>query len=222
VAALYGYLGSNQTFSNDPNTGGVPVPIGPTPSSFFHLTGTMRGASAFSLQFLSRSNANVSIVDSNTTITMQNGVLQWPYALNVTTIQNPFNDMSLRSLYYFGSLNFTSDPALKEGVIPADLERCADIIRDIPLVRYKYKDYYLSTFEVRDAHRLGVLATDLERVFPKSISYMTLEGVPAEHRSTIRTVDTGQLEMAHIGATQLLLRRAAALTSTVEGLKAAL
>jgi hypothetical protein len=222
VAALYGYLGSNQTFSNDPNTGGVPVPLGPTPSSFFHLTGTMRGASAFSLQFLSRSNANVSIVDSNTTITMQNGVLQWPYALNGTTIQNPFNDMSLRSLYYFGSLNFTSDPALKEGVIPADLERCADIIRDIPLVRYKYKDYYLSTFEVRDAHRLGVLATDLERVFPKSISYMTLEGVPAEHRSTIRTVDTGQLEMAHIGATQLLLRRATALTSTVEGLKAAL
>lgn len=219
VAALYGFLGSNQTFSNDPNVGGIPVPIGEQPSSFFHLTGTMIGNSAFSLQFLSRSNANVSFIDSNASITIQNGVLQWPYALNGTTIQNSLNDMSLRSLFYYGSLNFASDPLLKENIIPANLERCADIIETIPLVRYKYKDYYLSTFHVQDAHRLGVLATDLEQIFPKSITYTTLEGVPVEHRSTIRTIDTQQLEMAHIGATQYLFHRTANLFSTVQGLQ---
>jgi hypothetical protein len=212
ITSLYGVFGSNQTFSTDPNAGGISVPTGPQPSSFFHLTGTMVGNSAFSFQFFSRSNANISVIDSNATITMNNGILQWPYSLNGTTIQNSLNDMSVRTLYYYGGLNFASDPALKENIEDADLGRCTEIVESIPLYHYKFKDFYLSTFGVEDAHRLGVLATDLETFFPKSVTYTTIDGFD----STIRMIDTQQLEMAHLGATKALLARVEDLKKKIE------
>ena len=71
------------------------------------------------------------------------------------------------------------------------------------------------SFQVADAHRIGLLATDLEPVFPKSVTYTELDGF-----GRVRLVDTQQLEMAHIGATQALLARVSTLAATVEELAA--
>ena len=216
LITLYGLYGTNQTYSTPPNTGGIPLPT-TAPSSFLHVIGTMYGNSAFSLQFLSRSNDNFSAIDSNNTVTINNGVLRWPYSLNGTTIQNSLNDMSIRSVYYYGGLNFASDPALKEDIHNADLTRCYETVRDLPLRRFKYIDSYLSTFQQKDVHRLGFIATELETVFPKSVTYTQLE-VPG-FQSTFRMIDTQQVEMAHIGATKELMSRVDALYTTVANLK---
>jgi hypothetical protein len=147
---------------------------------------------------------------------MNNGVLKWPYSLNGTTIQNSLNDMAIRSVYYYGALNFASDPALKENIRMASLSTCSQVIRNLPLRRFKYIDPYLSTFQVRDMHRLGFLATEVEAAFPKSV---TLTKIPELH-STFRMIDTQQIEMAHIGATKELMGRVDALYQTLTGLKA--
>ena len=215
ITTLYGLYGPDQSYVTPPNTGGIPLPSGSNPASFLHVTGTMYGASAFTLQFQSRSNDNFSGIDSNANIIMRNGAIRWPYFLNGTTIQNSLNDMSVRNIFYYGGLNFASDPALKEAIEPADLSRCYETLKSLPLRRYKYIDSYLSTFQVADAHRLGFLATELEQVFPKSVTYTE---IPALH-STFRVIDTQQIEMAHIGATQHLIQRVESLTSTLGGLK---
>jgi hypothetical protein len=218
VVSLYGLYGSNQSYSTPPNTGGIPVPGGAMPSSFIHVTGTMYGASAFSLQFLSRSNDNYSAIDSNMSITVNNGSLRWPYYLNGTTIQNSLNDMSVRSLYYYGSLNFASDPSLKEDIHDADLEKCYHAVEQIPLQRFKYIDAYMSTFQQKDTYRLGFIATDLEKVFPKSITYTQLTDIPG-YESTFRMIDTQQIEMAHIGATKVLMAKVSTLRNEISDLK---
>jgi hypothetical protein len=218
VVSLYGLFGSNQSYSTPPNTGGIPVPGGAMPSSFIHVTGTMYGASAFSLQFLSRSNDNYSAIDSNMSITVNNGSLRWPYYLNGTTIQNSLNDMSVRSLYYYGSLNFASDPSLKEDIHDADLEKCYHAVEQIPLQRFKYIDAYMSTFQQKDTYRLGFIATDLEKVFPKSITYTQLTDIPG-YESTFRMIDTQQIEMAHIGATKVLMAKVSTLRNEISDLK---
>ena len=215
ITTLYGLYGTDQTYSTPPNTGGIPLPSGSNPASFLHVTGTMYGNSAFSLQFQSRSNDNFSGIDSNASITIHNGVIRWPYFLNGTTIQNSLNDMSVRNVFYYGGLNFASDPRLKEDIEHADLERCYEAVKSLPLRRYKYIDSYLSTFHIADAHRLGFLATELEQVFPKSVNYSE---IPALH-STFRLIDSQQIEMAHIGATKHLMGRVESLYSTLEGLK---
>lgn len=217
LITLYGLYGTNQSYSTPPNTGGIPLPTGVLPSSFIHVVGTMYGNSAFSLQFQSRSNDNFSAIDPNNTVTINNGVLRWPYFLNGTTIQNSLNDMSIRSIYYYGGLNFASDPLLKENIEDADLEICYDAVRRIPLRRFKYIDAYMSTFQQRDTHRLGFLANELETVFPKSISYTQLE-VPG-FQSTFRMIDTQQMDMAHLGATQHLMGRVESLYTTMNSLK---
>ncbi|NBO70217.1 hypothetical protein EBV26_07010 [bacterium] len=218
ITTLYGLYGTNQSYSTPPNTGGIPVPVGPLPSSFIHVVGTMYGDSAFSLQFQSRSNDNYVGIDSNTSITIQNGAIRWPYSLNGTTIQNSLNDMSVRSLYYYGALNFASDPALKEHIHDANLERCSEVIEGIPLRRFKYIDPYLSTFQQKDMYRLGFLATELESVFPKSITYRHMTDIPG-YDSTFRMIDTQQIDMAHIGATKALMQRVSSLYVTLEQLR---
>lgn len=216
ITTLYGLYGPNQSYVTPPGTGGIPLPTGSNPASFLHVTGTMYGDSAFSLQFQSRSNDNFSVIDSNASITINNGVIRWPYFLNGTTIQNSLNDMSVRSIYYYGGLNFASDPTLKEEIEDADLPRCYETIKSLPLRRYKYIDKYLSTFTSKDAHRIGFLATELEHAFPKSVTYSEIPAL----QSTFRVIDTQQIEMAHIGATQHMMQRMEALSSTLQGLKA--
>jgi len=179
------------------------------------VSGTMYGNSAFSLQFQSRSNDNYVGIDSNNTITINNVAIRWPYYLNGTTIQNPFNDMSLRNLYYYGSLNYASDPSLKENIRDADLYKCYSAVERIPLRRYKYIDPYISTFKQRDTYRLGFIATDLEEIFPKSITYTQIMDIPG-YESTFRMIDTQQIEMAHIGATKVLMGRVSSLYTTLE------
>jgi len=217
LITLYGLYGTNQSYSTPPNTGGITLPTGPLPTSFIHVVGTMYGNSAFSLQFQSRSNDNFSGIDSNNTVTINNGVLRWPYFLNGTTIQNSLNDMSVRSIYYYGGLNFASDPALKENIENADLTRCYDTVKNMPLRRFKYIDAYLSTFQQKDTYRLGFLADEMEAVFPKSVSYTQLE-VPG-FQSTFRMIDTQQMDMAHLGATQHLMQRVDQLYTTLSSLK---
>jgi len=207
---IYGYYAEDQTsnvkpiFQSSFNT-----------SADWVWTATMINDSAATLVMQTDSNANFSIVDPNVFINMQDGALIWNYALNATTIQNSFNDISTRNLLYYGSLNFVSDPRLKENVESADLRRCYETIRDIPLRRYAFKDVYLSTFQVSDRRRLGILADEYEVHFPKSVVEREAH-IPGY--STIKTVDTQQLEMAHLGATQYLLQQIAELRSTVRGI----
>jgi hypothetical protein len=135
------------------------------------------------------------------------GILRWNYALNGTTIQNSLNDISTRNLYYYGGLQFASDPRLKENITNANLKQCYDTIESLPLRRYKYIDSYCSTFQVKDTYRLGFLATDLLPHFPKSVNES--DTIFPEFSTSLLTIDTSQLEMAHLGATKYLMEEVA-------------
>jgi hypothetical protein len=90
----------------------------------------------------------------------------------------------------------------------ADLKRCYDIVNAMPLRRYKMKDIYISTFHVRDTHRLGFLANELEPYFPNSV---VEQEVALPGYSTLKTIDTQQMEMAHLGATKYLIQQVSTL-----------
>ena len=210
--SLYGYYAEDQTSNVS-----IIYQQTNTSSNAFNWTATMINDSVATLILKTTSNVNFSLVDPNVYINMQNGILKWDYALNATTIQNSLNDISTRNLLYYGSLNFISDPRLKQDIQPANLKRCYDIIRDIPLHRYEFIDSYASTFQVTDRRRLGIIADEYEQFFPKSVTSMQS---PLPHLSTIKTVDTQQLDMAHLGATQYLLKEIAELRAAIDKLGA--
>jgi hypothetical protein len=158
---------------------------------------------AFRVQaFIRDSNYTFEALNTSNGIIFNNGALTWNYGLNATTIDNPYNDMRIRNIFYYGSLSFFSDPAIKEDIELADTARCAEIVEHLPLRYYKLRDDYIQTFGVRDHHRIGFLANEVAEYFPHAVTQSYLpSGEP------VLTVDFQQVKMAHIGATKALLQR---------------
>lgn len=62
----------------------------------------------------------------------------------------------------------SSDERLKENISLANLERCYEIVKTVPLKHYTWKDSVYSVEEVRDRSKLGWIANDVQAVFPKA------------------------------------------------------
>lgn len=157
-------------------------------------------------------------VDSAAGIQMNCGSLIFPHGIDDITIDNRFNDISTRSIFYSGDLFNASDPALKEDVRAADPLLCYSTLTQIPLKRYKYIDPYISTFHTKDVYRLGCITTDIEQILPKSVGSMVNDY--SWGPSTVHTLDTAQIRMSHYGATQWLFELVSTLESKVEDLRA--
>lgn len=63
----------------------------------------------------------------------------------------------------------TSDERLKTNIVTADLDRCYEIVRQLPLKRYTWRDDVYSEEEVKDRSKLGWIAQDVESFFPKAV-----------------------------------------------------
>jgi hypothetical protein len=160
---------------------------------------------------------NDSRLDSNALVTMNKGYMKFVTPVNGINIFNSQNDMSVRNLFYTGDLSFASDPIVKEQIESADLDRCLQTVDDIPLHRYSYIKEYQSTFQHIDRRRLGVLANEYARHFPKGVHDSPEQVLPSF--STTSVVDTDQLLYAHIGATKALISTVEYLSSVLSKMK---
>jgi sugar lactone lactonase YvrE len=160
-----------------------------------------------------------NLVDSSGGIQMNRGTLNFPYELDGITMDNKFNDASMRTVSYTGSLISASDPALKEAVTRADLSQCYITLDELPLRSYSYIQPYISTFHVRDTHRLGFLTSEVAWHFPNSISRVSIAEEAPWCPSPIDTLDTSQIRYAHLGVTQYLMNIVDGLESEVASLR---
>jgi hypothetical protein len=62
-----------------------------------------------------------------------------------------------------------SDERIKEDIELANLDICYDAVKNIPLKRFKWKDEIYTEEQVRDRHKIGWIAQDVEAVFPKAV-----------------------------------------------------
>ena len=72
-----------------------------------------------------------------------------------------------------GSWSSTSDRRLKENITDADLDRCYETVKNIPLRRFTWRDGIVEFSEhQKDKNVLGWIAQEVEEVMPKSIETM--------------------------------------------------
>jgi hypothetical protein len=64
----------------------------------------------------------------------------------------------------------SSDERLKENIVLADVDRCVEIVRTVPLKHYRWKDEAFTEEQIKDRSKLGWIAQDVEKVFPKAVS----------------------------------------------------
>ena len=156
-----------------------------------------------------------SRLDTNGLIAMNKGYLNFSTAVNGINIFNAQNDMSVRNLTSYGSMSFASDPALKEEIEYANLETCQKTLESLPLHRYNYIDEYMSTFQLSDRTRLGILSSEYAVQFPKSVKPSPINVLSV----STNMVDTEQILYAHLGATKRLMSTVEGLSTVVAGLR---
>lgn len=73
-----------------------------------------------------------------------------------------------------------SDERLKENIQLANLDRCYEIVKLLPLKRFSWKDEVYTVKQARDRSKLGWVSQDVKALFPKSTDIHKFEGVPVE------------------------------------------
>jgi hypothetical protein len=93
-----------------------------------------------------------------------------------------------------------SDQRLKSDIVIADLDRCYEIVKNLPLKRFTWKDAYVSSNMTNDRSKLGWIAQEVESVFPKAVITQ-----PERYGlSNFKTLDTDQIYAAMYGTVKKL------------------
>jgi hypothetical protein len=92
-----------------------------------------------------------------------------------------------------------SDIRLKNVLGPADLQRCYDDIKNMPLMRYTLKSECFSPEQAADRSILGWIANDIQKVIPKAVtvqqfSMVKVEDGVEETEQTFYNEETSQTE----------------------------
>jgi hypothetical protein len=107
----------------------------------------------------------------------------------------------------------TSDEKVKENIELANLDICYDNIKNIPLKRFSYKDGFLESDSNTDKMRLGWIAQDVQKVFPKAVATEN----KGEFGNCL-TLNADQLNAALFGAVKKLIEKVETLEAKVKEL----
>lgn len=109
-----------------------------------------------------------------------------------------------------------SDIQFKEDIQDADLQRCADDISTLQLMRFKWKDDYITKYNVKDHHTLGFIAQDVQTKFPKSVDTVVEKDEVNNTESSRLGLDYHAINMSLIGAVQYLIKENQLLKSRLD------
>ena len=109
----------------------------------------------------------------------------------------------------------TSDQRIKDNIITADIDRCYDIVKNLDLKRYTWKDEYITSDITKDRNKLGWIAQDVEAVFPKAVDTISMYGIP-----DCKTLNTDQIYAVMYGTIKKLQTMCETLQQQVNALMA--
>lgn len=110
----------------------------------------------------------------------------------------------------------TSDERVKENIVLADLDKCYDNIKKIPLKHFKWSYEQFSDGQIYDRRKLGWIAQDVEKVFKKAVR-------TNPHHPTIpncRSLDADQIYACMYGTIQKLQEMCEKMQARIDVLEA--
>ena len=94
----------------------------------------------------------------------------------------------------------SSDARLKDNIQDADLDICYNNVKNLRLARYTWKDDVYTSDQISDKSKLGLIADEVEKVFPKSVTQGEAHGY-----DDCRSLNADQIMMSMYGALQKLI-----------------
>jgi hypothetical protein len=69
-----------------------------------------------------------------------------------------------------GLWTVVSDERIKANIVPADLDRCYEIVKSVPLKHFGFAPGVYTDDQIQDKHNLGWIAQDVQKVFKNAVS----------------------------------------------------
>lgn len=130
--------------------------------TYSYMTTTPTGSSTFAIRFFISSSGNIGL----------GGTTSPSYLLTLST------DSAAKPST--NTWTISSDVRLKENIISADLARCWDIVKGIPLKRYTWRSDVYTQKAVSDRSKLGWIAQDVQPFFGRAVDTYKFEKVAVE------------------------------------------
>jgi len=106
-----------------------------------------------------------------------------------------------------GLWTVVSDERIKTNIIPADLDRCYEIVKSVPLKHYGFAPGVYGDNQIQDKHNLGWIAQDVQKVFKNAVSTKPFTLHNNEVIQDCLDLNSGQLIAALYGAVQSLMQK---------------
>lgn len=116
-----------------------------------------------------------------------------------------------------GLWTIVSDERIKKDIVPADLERCYEIVQQTPLKHFKFADGVYRDDQVQDKSSLGWIAQDVQKVFKHAVSIKPYTLTTGEVIEDCLDLNAGQMHAALYGAVQALILKVEALEARLGG-----
>lgn len=106
-----------------------------------------------------------------------------------------------------GLWTVVSDERIKKDIELADLDRCYEIVKSVPLKRFEWADGVYTEEQVRDRHNLGWISQDVQKVFPKATNTISFTKLDKTIIEDCLGLNSGQLYAAMYGAVQKMIQK---------------
>jgi hypothetical protein len=118
-----------------------------------------------------------------------------------------------------GLWTVVSDARIKTDIVDADLDRCYDIVKAVPLKHFGFKPGVYTDEQIQDKHSLGWIAQDVQAVFEKAVSVKPFTVHTPQSDGTVKDeviedcldLNSGQMIAALYGCVQALMAKVEAL-----------
>jgi hypothetical protein len=208
------------------NASGTALAAATASATYIEPIRTSAGAAS---NFLSHITSTGEVVDSgaitiaatsNITVT-GNLIVTRRLFIAGNTINAGVNSAATTNLFMYGTAwksdgtstwLFASDEKIKDNIQYANLLMCYNTVKELPLSRYNYT---IETHGSTDFSRLGWLAQNVQKTFPKSVTPVPIE-LPDGTVEDCLALNTDQIQAAMYGATQALMNKVETLEKTYQ------
>jgi hypothetical protein len=108
--------------------------------------------------------------------------------------------------------NTSSDKRVKENIRDADIDRCYDDIKALPLRRFTWQEGFYNSSSGIDRNVIGFIAQEVSTIIPKSVSIMEAYGY-----KDFQFLNIDQINMSFYGALKRTIKDKEYMDSTIKG-----
>jgi len=110
-----------------------------------------------------------------------------------------------------GLWTVVSDERIKSNIVPANLNRCYEIVKSVPLKHFGFAPGVYTDDQIQDKHNLGWIAQDVQKVFKNAVSVKPFTPAIGDVIEDCLDLNGGQMIAALYGCVQALMAKVEAL-----------